>query len=117
MKLPYGGKKEVGLLNARLELPGGGAPKTQEDSEPATCIPERVPYESKLRTVKEKYFKMIGSRNNGSNHERACSASEICRIAAWLIPVDAYCLLLVVPFESRVVFWRADSKFATFPIR
>ena len=49
------------MLNARLELPGGGAPKTKEDSEPANCISERVPYGSKLRTVKKKYRKMIGS--------------------------------------------------------
>ncbi len=117
MKIPYGGKQEVGLINARLEFPGGGAPKIKEDSEPANCISERVPYEFKLRLVKEKYRKMIGSSNNGSNHEKACSAREICRITAWLILVDAHRLLRVVPFESRVVFWRADSKFATFPTR
>jgi hypothetical protein len=62
LKLPYGGKQEVGLLNPRLEFPGGGAPKIKEDSEPANCNSERVPYEFKLRPVKEKYFKMIGSR-------------------------------------------------------
>ena len=116
MKLSYGGKQEVGLLNARLESPGRGAPKTKEDNEPANCIPERVPYGSTLRIVKTKYSKMIGSRSNGSNHERASSAKEICHVTAWLVLVDAHRLLRVVPFESRVVFWRADSKFATFPI-
>ena len=71
MKLPYGAKLEVGLPNARLESPGTGAPKTKEDSEPANCIPERVPYESKLRTVQNKVSsqrKRIGSRKNSSNH-------------------------------------------------
>ena len=117
MKVPYGGKQEVGLLNARLELPGRGAPKTKEDSEPANCISERVPYESKPRPVKEKYFKIIGSSNNGSNHERACSAREICRVTAWLILVDAHRLLRVVPFESRVVLIRNLQLFRLDKIR
>ena len=47
---------------------------------------------------------MIGSSNNGSNHERACSAKEICRITAWLVLVDAHRLIRVVPFDSRVGF-------------
>jgi hypothetical protein len=35
-------------------------------------------------------------------------------MAGHRVLVDAHRLLRVVPFESRVVFWSADSKFATF---